>query len=123
MDIDKPNSRKTLVVGSIPTENLPKRPSDKTITPRRVLVRKATDEDHIPSTSSAYVDPEIETLPGQGIAINDIKEYVGKQCLKPWKSDVKDDTVTFHMCDSVHSIPQYTVTINQSVEITSFAYN
>ena len=27
------------------------------------------------------------------------------------------------MCDSVHSIPQYTVAINESVEITSFAYN
>ena len=43
--------------------------------------------------------------------------------LKPWKSDVKDNTVTFHKCDSVHSIPQYTVAINESVEITSFAYN
>ena len=27
------------------------------------------------------------------------------------------------MCDSVHSIPQYTVVINESVEITSFTYN
>ena len=60
---------------------------------------------------------------GERISIDDIKEYVGKECLKPWKSDVKDDTVTFHMCDSVHSIPQYTVAINESVEITSFAYN
>ena len=112
------------MAGSIPTENLPKRPSEKTITPRQVLVRKAPDkEDPVPSTSSAYVDPEIETLPGEGISIDDIKEYVGKECLKPWKSDVKDNTVTFHMCDNVHSIPQYTVAINESVEITSFAYN
>ena len=62
-------------------------------------------------------------MPGEGISIDDIKEYVGKKCLKLWKSDVKDNTVTFYMCNSVHSIPQYTVVINESVEITSFTYN
>ena len=124
VDTDKPNSRKTLATGSIPTENLPKRPSEKTITPRRVLVRKAIDEyDDMPSTSSEFVDPEVETFAGQRISVDDVKEFVGKECLEPWKSDVKDDTVTFHLCDTVHSIPKYTVIIDQSVRFTSFAFN
>ena len=82
VDTDKPNSKKTLVAGSIPTENLPKRPSEKkTKTPRQVLVRKAPDKENpVPLTFSVYVDPEIETLPGEGISIDDIKEYVGKEC-------------------------------------------
>jgi hypothetical protein len=124
VDTDKPNSRKTLATGSIPTENLPKRPSEKTITPRRVLVRKAIDEyDDMPSTSSEFVDPEVETFAGQRISVDDVKEFVGKECLEPWKSDVKDDTVTFHLCDTFHSIPMFTVIIDQSVQLTSFAFN
>ena len=124
VDTDKPNSRKTLATGSIPTENLPKRPSEKTITPRRVLVRKAIDEyDDMPSTSSEFVDPEVETFAGQRISVDDVKEFVGKECLEPWKSDVKDDTVTFHLCDTFHTIPMFTVIIDQSVQFTSFAFN
>jgi hypothetical protein len=74
VDTDKPNSRKTLATGSIPIENLPKRPSEKTITPRRVLVRKAIDEyDDMPSTSSEFVDPEVETFAGQRISVDDVK--------------------------------------------------
>ena len=115
------------MTGSIPTENLPKRPSEKATTPRRVLVRKAIEkDDDIPSTSSAFVDPVdpvVETLPGQQISIDDIKEYVGKECLEPWQSSVKDDRVSFQLCDTVHSTPKYTVVIDTSVEITFFAFN
>ena len=79
VDPDKPNSRKTLATGSIPTENLPKRPSEKTITPRRVLVRKTVEkDDDMPSTSSAFVDSEVETIAEQQISIDDIKTYAGR---------------------------------------------
>ena len=90
VDPDKPNSRKTLATGSIPTENLPKCPWGKT--PRRVLVRKTVEkDDDMPSTSSALVDSEVETIAEQQISIDDIKAYAGRECLEPWESDVKDD--------------------------------
>ena len=89
----KPNSRKTLVTGSIPTENLPKRPSEKTTIPRRVLVRKATEKnDDNPSTSTAFVDPhEVQILAGQQISMKDVQEYIEKECFEPWKNNVKDN--------------------------------
>ena len=36
---------------------------------------------------------------------------------------MKDDTVSFQLCDTVHSTPKYTVVIDKSVEITFFAFN
>lgn len=44
-------------------------------------------------------------------------------CLEPWESDVKDDRVTFQLYDTVHSIPKYTVVIDQSMKVTFFAFN
>ena len=76
------NSRKALATGSIPKENLPKRPSEKAITPRRVLVRKTVEkDDDMPSTSSAFVDSEVETIAEQQILIDDIKTYAERECL------------------------------------------
>ena len=58
-------------------------------------MRKAIyEDDDMPSITSAFVDPEVEAFAGQRISIDDIKEFVGKECLEPWKSIVKDDTVT-----------------------------
>ena len=99
------------MTGSIPTENSPKRPSEKATIPHRVLVRKATEKDYDkPSTSTAFVHPdEVETLAGQQISIDDIKEYIAKESLEPWKSNVKDNKVSLHLYDTVHSTPKYLV--------------
>ena len=111
IDLDKPNSRKTLVTGSIPTENLPLRPHESTKTPRRTIVRKEVEGD-ISSTSSTV------------FCLGDLVNQLDTTALSPWLTEiVEDEYIKCCLSDQVHAVPTYTVIVDPSLGFTTYVYN
>ncbi|CAB4010990.1 Transposable element P transposase [Paramuricea clavata] len=98
--------RKVLVTGSIPTENLPTKSHDK-------VTASVADT---PSTSSSDVSPTL--------TLEDLQKYmIGKHIL-PWTVKARSEEGTkFEYYDESHSIPKFTIGVNERLEFTAYVYN
>ncbi|CAB4032834.1 Hypothetical predicted protein, partial [Paramuricea clavata] len=117
---DKPNSRKILQTGSIPTENLLLRSHETKKTPHRVIEKKASRQElqeDIPSSSHSYLEP--------GLCSDDLINQLDNDTLLEWKSKVCDDgNVNFFLTDNVHGVAKYTVVVDScSMEFTAYAFS
>ena len=111
--------RKTLVTGSVPTENLPEK-SHKA-RKRRPLVRKAhTSADTAvvekPSTSSQS-EPQFSD-------IQDFTRQLEQKRIQPWQIEKSyEGEIRIELHDKIHSIPKYTVVVCLCLEFTVFVFN
>ena len=94
-------TRKILVAGSVPTENLPKKSHEIEKPERRPLIRIPLEETSTSSTSALSV---------LGIAEGDALETLDVDSLAPWISEKMGNSDTkFKLWDGVHSIGVYCV--------------
>ena len=90
--------RKTLICGSIPTENLPTRKFDVVKPQRRILVRQS--EDVCASSLEATTTKTIKTP-----SLESVIEQV-QDAMSAWKvSRSPDNGVKVELYDNVHSLP------------------
>ena len=114
-------ARKTLVTGSVPTENLPEKSDEAHKRERRPLVRKAdTSADTAvvekPSTSSQY-EPQFSD-------IQDFARQLEQKIIQPWQIEkLYEGEIRIELHDKIHSIPKYTVVVSLSLEFTVFVFN
>ena len=109
--------RKTLICGSIPTENLPKRKFDVVKPQRRVLVRQSDDvcsaSSLEPTSTKIVITPSLDSV---------VKQV--QDTMPAWKvSRSSGNGVKVELYDNVHSLPKYTVLIDSSLEFTVAVYN
>ena len=96
--------RKTLICGSVPTENLPTRKYNVLKPERRVLVRQS---DKLLATGSSAV--KTVKTPSLESAVKQVQDTIPS-----WKLECYDN---------LHSLPKYTVLIHSSLEFTVAVYN
>ena len=107
-------TRKILVTGSVPTENLPKRSHEIEKKERRPLVRSSVESEDVPSTSSSLLN----------LSAEDALKQLKVEPVAPWVSEKQENgEVDFKLWDGVHGIAKYAVNVNTSLEFTVFNYN
>ena len=115
--------RKSLVTGSIPTENLPKKPLDKPTKVRRTLVRNTVEvpDASMPSTSSGLMSES----PFERPSIEDFRSQLNNEAVLPWTVDItrENEVIKFQLHDGGHSIAKYTVILNTALEFSVFVFN
>ena len=106
-------TRKVLVTGSVPTENLPKKSFEVEKSERRPLVRHSPAETSASSSTSVF-----------DIAQQDVLGKLDEKSLAPWVSDRKENgNLELMLWDGVHSIAKYTVNVDTSLEFTVLVFN
>ena len=115
--------RKSLVTGSIPTENLPKKPLDKPTKVRRTFVRNTAEvpDASMPSTSSGLMSES----PFERPSIEDFRSQLNNEAVLPWTVDItrENEVIKFQLHDGGHSIAKYTVILNTALEFSVFVFN
>ena len=110
--------RKTLVTGSIPTENLPQKSHEAPSKPeRRSLVRKVdTAVVEKPSTSS-QIEPRFADM-------EDFTRQLDQMTIEPWQIDKSyEGEIRIEFYDKSHCVPNYSVVVNSSLEFTIFVFS
>ena len=115
-----PGKRKTLVTGSVPTENLPEKSHEAPKRERRPLVRKVDTPDiGEPSTSSqpGWSEPRF-------LNMEDFTMQLEQETIHPWKINKSyEGELRIELDDKIHSIPKYSVVVSLSMEFTVFIFN
>ena len=107
-------TRKILVTGSVPTENLPKRSHEIEKKERRPLLRSSVKSEDVPSTSSSLLS----------LSAEDALKQLKVESVALWVSEKQENgEVYFKLWDGVHGIAKYAVNVNTSLEFTVFNYN
>jgi hypothetical protein len=105
------------VTGSVPTENLPKRSHEIDIKERRTLVRTPLVAEDKPSTSAS--SSLFDVVQG-----HDVLEQLDEESFAPWESEkMENGNMEFKLCDGVHSIAKYTVSVNSALEFTVMVFH
>ena len=112
-----------MVTGSIPTENLPKKPLDKPTKVRRTLVRNTAEvpDASMPSASSGLMSES----PFERPSIEDFQSQLNNEAVLPWTVDItrENEVIKFQLHDGGHSIAKYTVILNTALEFSVFVFN
>ena len=114
-------ARKTLVTGSVPTENLPEKSHEAHKRERRPLVRKADT-----SADTAVVEkPSTSSQPEPQFSdIQDFARQLEQKIIQPWQIEkLYEGEIRIELHDKIHSIPKYTVVVSLSLEFTVFVFN
>ena len=111
--------RKILVTGSVPTEILPKRSHEIEIKERRTLVRTPLIIEDKASTSASSSLSLIDIVQG-----HDVLEQLDEESFAPWESEkMENGDMEFKLCDAVHSISKYIVSVNSALEFTVMVFH
>ena len=114
-------TRKILVTGSIPTENLPEKKHDVSQPKRRTLVRKNVGD--MPSASSSTSPASSTSTTPALTSLECLVKRLNKKSIHPWQVDKSGESeVKMNFHDDVHSIPKYTVVVDSALEFTVFLY-
>jgi hypothetical protein len=113
--------RKTLITGSIPTEQLPEKSHELPKLERRTLVRKNVDISEQGNLDEASTSTAVKTAQ----TINDIIVQLQQKNIEPWqvRSSNEEEVRLEFSSDSVYSIPKYTVVVNSALEFSVFIFN
>ena len=112
-------TRKILVTGSIPTENLPEKKHDVSQPKCRTLVRKNVGD--MPSASSSTLPASSTSTTPALTSLECLVKRLNKKSIHPWQVDKSGESeVKMNFHDDVHSIPKYTVVVDSALEFTVF---
>ena len=85
-------TRKILVTGSVPTENLPKRSHEIEKKERRPLVRSSVESEDVPSTSSSLLNY---------LSAEDALKQLKVEPVAPWVSEKQENGEVDSSCGTV----------------------
>jgi hypothetical protein len=107
-------TRKVLILGSIPTENLPKKSHEdpKPAQPRRLLTKRDSTVDTATATSSSMSS---STCSRPNDQFKSLLKQIYKENLDPWKIDTSvEEKVKFELYDDVHCLPKFTIVVDSA---------
>ncbi|CAB4035004.1 Hypothetical predicted protein [Paramuricea clavata] len=116
-------TRKVLILGSIPTENLPKKSHEdpKPAQPRRSLTKRDSTVDTATATSSLM---SLSTCSRSNNQFKSLLKQIDKENLDPWKIDKSvEEKVKFELYDDVHCLPKFTIVVDSALEFSTYVYN
>ena len=95
--------RKALVTGTIPTEQLPRKPNEKRESERRALVRHSPTNVHASSSASTSTKSRFEKF----------SDEVKEADLHPWiLKESSDGEIRIELSDENSTIPKYTLLVD-----------
>ena len=116
-----------MVAGSVPTENLPTKSHDAPKRERRQLVRQPTstvtsEASETPPSTSGLIKPKPKYSD-----IEEFRKQLRRKIIQPWSIEDRTQAgigdIWLKLDDKTHSVPQYTVIVNHTLEFSVFAFN